>query len=284
MVAFSLWGFSIYWYGIFYAITFLFAYFFLSFITKKAVFRHILPGLHDLLTVAMDDIFLYSVLGVLIGGRLGHIFIYDFAYYLKHPVEVIMVWKGGMSFIGGIIGVISALVLLIVKYNISLRVFFALGDLLFIPTAFGIMIGRVGNFLNQELYGIPVSESIFANFPQLTPLAIKIGLFHIYSRIDTILRINTNMISSVFEGAILLIILVCLSSFLLKKKTRLPGLLVGIFFVWYSVIRFLLEYRRSDSQLEFIGMLTKSQWFFVCFAFLGGVFLIFRKRIFAIKR
>ena len=90
MIAFSLFGFPVYWYGIFYALTFLFGYFFLSFITKKGVFCDILPGLHRVLTKYVDDIFLYAVLGVLIGGRLGHVFIYDFQYYLHNPLQTIM--------------------------------------------------------------------------------------------------------------------------------------------------------------------------------------------------
>lgn len=284
MIAFSLFGFSVYWYGIFYAITFLFAYFSLSLIVKKAVFRDILPGLHNILLKSVDDIFLYAVLGVLVGGRLGHIFIYDFQYYLHNPLQAIMVWNWGMSFIGGIIWVVIAMVLFLLKNKMSARDFFALWDLLFIPTAFGIMIGRVGNFLNQELYWIPISESIFANFPQFTTFATKIGLFHVYSHVDAVLRINTNMLSSIFEWGILLVVLLSISAFSLQKKTRYPGLLVGIFFVWYSIVRFLLEYRRTDSQLEFVGLLTKSQWFFVVFASIGLLFLLLRKRLFAIKQ
>jgi len=176
------------------------------------------------------------------------------------------------------------MILFLWKNKMSARDFFALWDLLFIPTAFGIMIGRVGNFLNQELYGIPVSESIFSNFPQFSGFASKVWLFHVYSHIDTVLRINTNMLSSIFEGGLLLLVLLSISFFSLKKKTRFPGLLVGIFFVWYSIVRFLLEYRRTDSQLEFVGLLTKSQWFFLLFASFGLIFLCLRKRLFATKQ
>ena len=80
-----------------------------------------------------------------------------------------------------------------------MRDFFALGDILLIPTAFGIMIGRVGNFLNQELYGIPVSDSFLQHYAHVSSYAIKLGLFHVYSHVGQVLRINTNMLSSVFE-------------------------------------------------------------------------------------
>jgi len=92
------------------------------------------------------------------------------------------------------------------------------------------------------------------------------------------------MLSSIFEGGLLLLVLLSISFFSLKKKTRFPGLLVGIFFVWYSIVRFLLEYRRTDSQLEFVGLLTKSQWFFLLFASFGLIFLCLRKRLFATKQ
>jgi phosphatidylglycerol:prolipoprotein diacylglycerol transferase len=284
MVAFSIFGFSIYWYGIFYVITFLFAYFFLSLVMKKWVFEYSMPGLHRLLTTSMEDIFFYSVLGVLLGWRLWHIFIYDFAYYLKHPLEMIMVWKWGMSFIWGIVWVVTVLVIFIWKHKISLRDFFALWDVLLIPTAFWIMIGRVGNFLNQELYGIPVSGSFMQQFPHITSYAVKLWLFHVYSRIDQVLRINTNMLSSIFEWGLLFLVLSFVWYRLYMKKTRFPGLLVWIFFVWYSVVRFCFEYIRADSQLEFIGRFTKSQWFFLWFAILWVLLLIFRKRIFDAKR
>ena len=284
MVAFSIFWVSVYWYWIFYAVTFLFAYYFLLFMSKQDFFKSCCPSVASILSNHLDTLFLYAVFGVLIGWRLGHIFIYDFQYYLHKPLEMFMVWKWWMSFIGWIIGVVSALFLFLRKYKISLYELFVVGDLFFVPTSFGIMLGRVWNFLNQELYGIPVNTSFLQQYPVFSYIATKIHIFYVYSHIDTLLRINTNMLSSFFEWAMLFVGLLSVLWYFKKKRVWHVWLSVGIFFVWYSLIRFLFEYIRADSQLEFIGWFTKSQWFFVLFFLMWIAFLAVRKYIFPAKQ
>jgi phosphatidylglycerol:prolipoprotein diacylglycerol transferase len=231
----------------------------------------------------MDDIFLYAILGVLVWGRLWQVIIYGLPYYSQHPLEIFMVWKWGMSFIGWIIGVVSSLVYFAYKNNVSATVLFALWDLVFIPTTFWIAIWRIGNFLNQELYWLPISDSFSATYPHLTYWASFSHFFHVYPAVDNLLRLNTNFLSSLFEWLIPFIIFVCIFVYKQQKKTRSTGLIVWLFFVWYSIVRFFFEYLRADSQLEFVGWFTKSQWFFLLFSVTWIIFLLFRNRIFKIK-
>ena len=143
-------------------------------------------------------------------------------------------------------------------------------DSIVIALPLGIMLGRLGNFLNQELYGIIVhpttSSSLFTIFSSL-------HLLHIYPAIDHAIRINTNLLSIIFEGGVSLIIVVSLFLTQLKKKVFSPGKISAIFLGRYSLVRFFLEYVRADSQREFINGMTISQWFFVGFFLLALLWL-----------
>ena len=113
---------------------------------------------------------------------------------------------------------------------------------------FGIMLGRIGNFLNQELYGLPISS-----LPKrLASTATNLHLTHVYDHVDSLVRLNTNMISSLTEGLLLCVITTITLISMIKKKTRYPGSVLSIFLLGYSAIRFLLEYVRQDSQREII--------------------------------
>lgn len=277
MVAFSLGPIHIYWYGIFYAVGFLVAYYFLGYLRKVTFLADYAPRFYRLLLERREDIVLYAILGVLIGGRLGDVFIYNLGYYLQHPLHVFAVWEGGMSFIGWIIGVVSASLLLAWKSKFSLRDFLVMMDCLMLPVVFSIMIWRVGNFLNQELYWIPVP---LHSLPlSLVHFFSHVGIFYVYSKVDALLRFNTNMLASFGEGFCLLLLLWMLFLRSLQKKNRSVGLFSGLFLMGYSLVRFLLEYLRADSQLEYVYGLTKSQWFFVLFFGIWILFLIFRKKI-----
>jgi prolipoprotein diacylglyceryltransferase len=141
------------------------------------------------------------------------------------------------------------------------------------------MVGRIGNFLNQELYGVVVSDRLPRLWYPLFSILNDLNVFHVYTQIDTQLRVNTNFLSSFFEWLILLIITMSIIRIRVKKKAPQPGQIVGVFFIWYSFIRFLLEYLRADSQLEFHGRFSVSQWFFIGFFMVGVAILAFRKKI-----
>ena len=277
MIAFSIGSVDIYRYGIFYFIAFVAWYLFFHRIAKKNIFWSKFPHLQTFLQKNIDDFMLCIFLWVLLWGRLGHVIIYDFHYYLSHPSEIFQVRKWGMSFIGGIFGVTIALFLLAWKKRLSMKELLLLGDLIFAILPFGIMLGRIGNFLNQELYGIVVPKNILSRWNGLVAFLTRINIFHIYSQIDLQLRINTNFLSSFFEWWVLLLINLCIIRTRVRTKNIQPGKIVATFLMWYSFIRFFLEYLRADSQLEFHGRFSTSQWFFLVF-FVVGVSIFVRQK------
>ncbi|MFZ2150589.1 MAG: prolipoprotein diacylglyceryl transferase [Candidatus Absconditicoccaceae bacterium] len=275
MIAISIGPIDIYRYGIFYVLAFLSAYAFFSLLAKKQVFIKY-PRIHLLLQNHVDDIILYSVLGVLIGGRLGQVLFYDLNYYLTNPIEILQFWKGGMSFIGGMIGVLISLIIFVRKRKLKKYELVWILDLVLTITPLGIMLGRIGNFLNQELYGIIVPYNFWGLSNPIINLFQKLHIFHIYSNIDTFLRVNTNLLASFFEGFLLLIVTSLILRNFIRKGTYRIGYITGIFLIWYSSVRFFLEYLRMDSQSEFIFYLSKSQRFFVVF-FAFGLFFLLKK-------
>lgn len=279
MVAFSLGSLHIYRYGIFYVIAFLVGYIFFHRITKKKIFGKQFPHLQTFLEKHTDDVMICIFLGVLIWWRLGHIIIYDFSYYLQHPIEMFQVRKGGMSFIWGMIGVTLSLFIFAWVKHLKRRELLLLGDMIFAILPFGIMLGRIGNFLNQELYGITAAEVLWKFGYIVSSLFHQWGLYHIYPQVDTMLRVNTNFLSSFFEGFILLVITLLVIRTRVRRKIVQPGKIVGIFLIAYSFIRFLLEYLRADSQLEFHGRFTISQWFFAVFFLLGVVLMMQTRKL-----
>lgn len=184
-----------------------------------------------------------------------------------------------MSFIWGILWVLISLLFVFRKYKFSFNDFFVLTDFLILPVGFWIMLWRIWNFLNQELYGRLVSDV----FPNITSSVLNLfsylNLFYIYDSVDWFFRINTNFLASFFEWFIVFVISIVVFFVLIKKKRRIIGLLSSFFVIWYSFVRFFLEYFRMDSQSEYFGFFTKSQWFFVVFFVVWVLFLyrFFRK-------
>jgi phosphatidylglycerol---prolipoprotein diacylglyceryl transferase len=279
MIAFSIGSIDIYRYGIFYFIAFLAGYLFLLRIAKKNIFWTHFPGVQTFLEKNVDDLMLCIFFGVLLGWRLGHVIIYDFQQYWSHPGDIFKVRQWWMSFIGGIFGVTIALAILARKKRLTGKELLLLGDLIFAILPFGIMVGRIGNFLNQELYGVVVSDRLPRLWYPLFSLLNDLNVFHVYTQIDTQLRVNTNLLSSFFEWLVLLIVTMSIIRIRVKRKAPQPGQIVGIFFIGYSFIRFLLEYLRADSQLEFHGRFSVSQRFFIGFFIVGVAILFFKKKI-----
>lgn len=213
-------GFNVYWYGVFYFISFLLGYGFLAFLGKQGYFRKF-PAVQQTLTTNLETFLMFLLLGVLVGGRLGHVFIYDLGSFIGNWREIFAVWKGGMSFIGGGVGVVVAVLLFRFLYKLSWKEFLVLFDTLLVVIPVGILLGRFGNYLNQELYGISVQVNGFSQFIRPTPVVDvlwKFGLLHIYPNVDGNLRVNTNLLSMLFEGACLFVVnggvLLCM----VKKK------------------------------------------------------------------
>ncbi len=275
MVVFSVLWYSVYWYGIFYLISFVLVYIFLKTIANFA-FMQQYSKLQKVLAKETEDILLYAVAGVLLWWRLGYVLVYDLAYYLDHLLKVFAVHEWGMAFIWGIIWVIVAVLILRKVKNLSWKEFWVLFDCVVVIVPLGIILGRLGNYLNQEIYGIVVQTDLLAS--SFWQFLSSCNLIHVYPRVDNLPRFNTNLIAMIFEWGLLFIIL--LGLFIQRIKIQrirvqniFPGLLSGLFLVLYSSFRFFIEYLRQDSQSEFVHWLTKSQWFFVLFFVLGLVFV-----------
>lgn len=273
MVAFSIFGRDIYRYGIFYLVGFVIAYCFLYFIWKKRYFNKF-TKLQNLLENDLESLFIILILWVLIWWRLWHVFIYDFQYFIDNPIDVIKVRQWWMSFIWWIIWVIIWISIFIYKKKFSRKEFIILLDLLACILPICVALWRLWNFLNQELYWIIFKNSLWRSESTVSTLN-SLWFLHIYNKIDSTLRINTNLLSIIFEGILLFIIL--LSNFIIQinNKKRKIWKISMIFLLWYSTVRFFLEYLRQDSQAEFIWRFTKSQRFFLIFILLWIIWTIF---------
>ncbi len=269
MTVFSIGSVHVYWYGLFYLITCIIGYRFLRWVGKQKRFEN-RPWVQKLLTHGIDDLILRTIIGVMVWGRLGHVFIYEWPYYSQHLSEILAVRRWWMSFIGGIIGVIIAIFFVERMYKLSRKEFFIIFDLLLLIVPIGIVLGRIGNFLNQELYGIVVPEAL----QRLWHFKVT----HIYPKVDDLLRFNTNFISAFLEWLVTRIIGVIILFRQLRHRKWQPGTISIAFIFVYSVVRFMLEFLSQDSQYEHIWPLTTTQRFMVLFLGFGFALWYFWKK------
>ena len=201
-----------------------------------------------------DDFVTYLILGVIVGGRLGYVFFYNFSYYSDNLLEVIKIWQGGMSFHGGLIGVIFASFLFAKKNNQNIFIYL---DIVSIVAPIGIFFGRIANFINSELYGIETN----------LPWAVK------FIQIDDLYRHPSQLYEALFEGLILLVILLY---FRKKGFMKIPGFISGLFLIFYSTFRFAVEFFRvPDEQLGYLFFnLTMGQIISIVFLLIGTYLVI----------
>ena len=211
---------------------------------------------HDILNI-FDDYITYLIVGIILGGRIGYALFYNSAYYLQNPIEILMVWNGGMSFHGGLIGVIIASKLFSNKHKTNQFIYL---DLVALSAPIGIFFGRIANFVNSELYGRATD----------VPWSIQFLL------IDNIKRHPSQLYEAFLEGIVLFFIL---SYFFKKDYLKKPGLISGLFLVYYSLFRFFAEYFRSpDIQIGYLFLnLTLGQLISIVF-FIIGIVLFFIKK------
>ena len=203
-----------------------------------------------------DDLIAYIIFGIIIGGRLGYVLIYNLKYYLENISEVFMIWNGGMSFHGGLIGVIIATLLFSKKHKIDTYIFL---DLISLTAPIGIFFGRIANFINSELYG--KETDVFWSVKFLA--------------IDNISRHPSQIYEAILEGVILFILL----NYIVKKNIfSKAGVISSLFLIFYSIFRFLAEfYRVPDSQIGYIVFdLSLGQLVSIIF-FTFGIYLFFKK-------
>ncbi len=245
-VAFQIFSLEIRWYSLAYIIGIL-----LGWILSKRIF------ISDLrFKEKFDDFITYVVLGIIIGGRLGYVFFYNFSYYANNLIDIFKIWQGGMSFHGGLIGVIVASILFAKKNNQNA---FSYLDIISIVAPIGIFFGRIANFINSELYGIETK----------IPWAVK------FIKVDDLYRHPSQLYEAFFEGLILFMILIYYRR---KGFIKIPGLISGLFLIFYSIFRFGVEYFRvPDEQLGYLFLnLTMGQ--IISFIFLSvGIYIVVTK-------
>ncbi len=203
-----------------------------------------------------DDYVTYLIIGLIIGGRLGYVLFYNFNFYINNPVDILKLWQGGMSFHGGVLGIIIASFLFAKKNHNDV---FEYLDVVALVSPIGIFFGRMSNFINSELYGYETNM----------PWAVK------FVKIDDLYRHPTQIYEAFLEGIILFIILL-----FLKKKNYLktPGVLSSMFLIFYSIFRFMIEFFRvPDEQLGYLVLNTTMGQLISLVFFMAGLFLFFRK-------
>jgi phosphatidylglycerol:prolipoprotein diacylglycerol transferase len=204
-----------------------------------------------------DDYITYLIIGIILGGRIGYVLFYNFEYYLENPIEALMVWNGGMSFHGGLIGVFIVSKLFSDKHKTNPFIFL---DLVALSAPIGIFFGRVANFINSELYGRATD----------IPWSVQFIL------IDNIKRHPSQLYEAFLEGFVLFFIL---GYFFKKNYLNKPGQVSGLFLVFYSLFRFFAEYFRfPDTQLGYlIFNLTMGQLISVVFLIIGILLFLIKK-------
>ena len=207
--------------------------------------------------VIFDDYITYLIIGIILGGRLGYALFYNLGYYLTNPIEIFMVWSGGMSFHGGVIGVIVASKLFASKHKTNQFIFL---DLVALSAPIGIFFGRIANFINSELYGRATD----------VPWSVQFLL------IDNIKRHPSQFYEAFLEGIVLFFML---DFFFKKNYLKKPGQISALFLIFYSLFRFFTEYFRSpDPQIGYLILnLTLGQLISAIFLFIG-VLLFFVKK------
>ncbi|MFQ5785532.1 MAG: prolipoprotein diacylglyceryl transferase [Alphaproteobacteria bacterium] len=180
----------------------------------------------------VDDFVVWATLGIVLGGRLGYVLFYKAGYYFAHPLDVLYVWQGGMSFHGGALGVLAALVLFARKRGVPLL---TLADLVACATPIGLFFGRIANFINGELWGRPSDVPWAVIFPRAGPEPRHPSQFY----------------EATLEGLLLFTILFVIWRFTGARQR--PGFLTGSFLVGYGVFRIIGElFRQPDAYLGFV--------------------------------
>lgn len=214
---------AIHWYGLMYLVGFA-----LVWLLGNWRIKH---GKTDLTARDLEDLIFYSVLGVIIGGRLGYALFYKSSEFLANPIELLYVWQGGMSFHGGLLGVVFVLFLFA---RIKGKPMLAIGDFLAPLVPLGLAAGRLGNFINGELWGRATTLPWGMVFPQSG---------------DNLPRHASQLYELGLEGLLLFALV-----WWFARKPRPLGQVSAVFLIGYGVLRFLVEYTREPD--AFLGLLT----------------------------
>ncbi|MBF0607321.1 MAG: prolipoprotein diacylglyceryl transferase [Candidatus Magnetobacterium sp. LHC-1] len=238
------------WYGLMYLLGFVFSYVLVLYQIKK---KKLAISREDI-----ENLYLYLIIGLIIGARLGYIAFYNLAYYAEHPMELIAVWHGGMSFHGGLAGALAGGLLYCRKQKLD---FWVMADLLIVTAPIGLGLGRIGNFINAELYGRPTTMPWGMVFPFAGPMP----------------RHPSQLYECLLEGVVLFTVL-----WFAKDRGRPKGTLLALFIMLYGLFRFIVEFfREPDQQLGMVaGPLTMGQLLSLSMLVAGAVvsYILWRRR------
>ena len=259
-VLFSIGSFQLRYYSLMYIIAFALVYLMVSYRIKHENYEYS--------TETIQDYMVWAMLGVIFGGRLGYVLFYNFSYYLQHPLEIILpfdfsngvkfIGLSGMSYHGGLIGVTVVSIYFCLKNKIN---FWRFADLFVPAIPLGYTFGRIGNFINGELFGRATTMPWGMYFP-LDPTQQ--------------LRHPSQLYEAFFEGIVLFAIL-----WLLRKKKHFDGYLLGSYLCGYGFVRFIIEFfREPDYQLGFVlGFLSMGQVLCLLMILCGAAILLVRKKM-----
>lgn len=243
-VIFSVGPLQVRWYGAMYVLGFVVGGAILKYLAKKKFWP--LP------TEAIDKYITWLILAMFLGARTFYVFLYNWEYYSQNLLDIFSVWKGGLSFHGAVVGMCFATYFFAKKHNLH---FFQLADNMAVAGSPGLFFGRMGNFINGELYGRVTDSWAGIVFPGGGPFP----------------RHPSQLYEGILEGIVLFIIL-----FYLHKKQRFYGVVSSVFLLGYGVFRFIVEFfREPDAQLGYyFGYFTMGQ--FLCVAMIFASYFIFR--------
>lgn len=244
-VAFYIYTWPVYWYGLMYLVGFLGGWAVLSLRIRKSP-----RGFNQ---DQLSDIVFYAAIGAIIGGRLGYVIFYDWERFADNPILIIETWKGGMSFHGGLLGVVIGMMMCAVKFH---KPFLALTDLIAPAVPIGLGAGRIGNFINGELWGKVTTAPWGMIFPDAGDLP----------------RHPSQLYECALEGVVLFIVLWWYS-----RKERPMGAVSGVFALLYGLFRFGIEFFRvPDPQIGYIafGWFTQGQLLSVPLILIGEMLII----------
>lgn len=253
-IALELGPLKVHWYGLTYLAAFSLFYLLATWRARRAPFAQA-----GWTRQHVEDLLFYGVLGVVLGGRLGYVFFYKPGYYLGHPAEILAVWQGGMAFHGGLLGVIAAMWLYARRHG---RTFFDVADLVAPCVPVGLAAGRIGNFINGELWGRFADPSlpwgmVFPDSGSMEP------------------RHPSQLYQFGLEGLMLFALL-----WFYGRKPRPLGAVSGMFLMGYGVFRFTAEYfREPDSFLGLLALnMSMGQWLCVPMVLAGALIWVAAKK------
>ena len=229
-VAFSIGPLIVRWYALAYLAGFVLGWKYCLRLADKVSTR---PNKEDI-----DNFFTWAIIGVIVGGRLGYTLFYNAQYYFSYPLEILQVWKGGMSFHGGVLGVMIAIIVFANTNKINM---FRISDLVCAAAPIGLFFGRIANFVNAELYGAVTTQPWGVVFPGAGELP----------------RHPSQLYEAFLEGIVLFILLWMLS----RSANTKTGTVTGVFLLGYGLFRMLVEFvREPDAHIGLIaGMISMGQ-------------------------